>query len=124
MNALKLLTVGAVVCLLVSAAPGEEKPDYAKLIVGKWEVAKADPGTVPAGATIEFIKDSKVKAIVKKGGAEMTVEGTYKVEKDTVTLTMQVGDKERTQTITITKISDKEMATKDQDGKVVEFKRK
>lgn len=123
MNALKLFAVGALLCLCGSLGRGEEKPDYAKLIVGSWEASKADPGTVPVGTVIEFTKDGKVKATVKQGGAEMTVEGTYKIEKDSVTMTIKVGDKERTQALTITKISDKEMSTKDKDGKVVELKK-
>ena len=123
MNALKLFAVVAVVGLVGVATRAEEKPDYAKLIVGKWEVAKADEGTVSKGAVIEFTKDGKIKATGKKDDKEMTVEGTYKVEKDTFTLTMKVGEKEHTQTITITKISDKELSTKDKDGKVVELKK-
>ena len=124
MNALKLFAVVAVVCLLGPTVGAEEKPDYAKLIVGKWEVSKADENTVPKGTLIEFTKDGKVKVTGKKDDKDVTFEGTYKVEKDTFALTMKVGDEERTQTITITKISDKEMATKNKDGKVVELKKK
>jgi uncharacterized protein (TIGR03066 family) len=118
MNALKLFAVGLLLGLLGPAARCEEKPDYAKLIVGKWEVTKADQGTVPTGAVVEFAKDGKIKITGKKDGAEMTIEGTYKVEKDTFTMTMKIGDQEKSQTITITKMTDKEMATKDKDGKV------
>ena len=124
MNALRLFAVGMIVCLLGSAFAADEKPDYAKLIVGKWEVTKTDGGTVPAGALIEFTKDGKVKATMKKDNADVTIEGTYKVEKDTFILTTKDGGQERSMTITITKISDKEMATKNKDGKVVELKRK
>ncbi len=123
MNTLRLFAVVAVVSLLGSAARGDDKPDYAKLIVGKWEVTKADEGTVPDGAVIEFTKDGKVKATVKKDDEKVTIEGTYKVEKDTFTIVMKVGDEEKTQTITITKISEKEMSTKDEKGKVVELKK-
>lgn len=125
MNALKWLGVAAVVVLLNASARAEdEKVDYAKLIVGKWEVSKADEGTVPPGAVIEFTKDGKMKATLKKGGDDVTLEGTYKVVKDTFEMTMKVGDQERKQTITITKITDKEMSTKNKDGKVVELKKK
>jgi uncharacterized protein (TIGR03066 family) len=123
MNALKLFAIGAVVCLLAPPVRGEEKPDYAKLIVGKWEVTKADKDTVPTGAVIEFTKDGKFKATGKKGDVEMTVEGTYKVEKDTFITTMKIGDQVDTQTMTITKVSEKEMSIKDKDGKVVELKK-
>ena len=37
---------------------------------------------------------------------------------------MKIGDDEKSQTITITKIDKKEMATKNKEGKVVELKKK
>jgi uncharacterized protein (TIGR03066 family) len=125
MNALKWLGVAAVVVVLNASGRAEDdKVDYAKLIVGKWEVSKADEGTVPPGAVIEFTKDGKMKATLAKGGEDVTLEGTYKVVKDTFEMTMKVGDEERKQTITITKINAKEMSTKNKDGKVVELKKK
>jgi uncharacterized protein (TIGR03066 family) len=120
MNALKWLGVAAVIVLLNTSGRADDKVDYAKLIVGKWEVTKADEGSVPEGAIIEFTKDGKMKASV----AGMDLEGTYKVEKNTFLMTIKVGDAEKKQTITITKISEKEMATKGEDGKVVELKKK
>ena len=124
MSALRLLAVGCVVGLAGAGARAEDKPDYAKLIVGKWEISKADEGTVPLGAVIEFTKDGKVKLTGKKGDTEMAFEGTYTVEGNKFTIAMKVGDQEHKQTITITKMSDTEMATKNDEGKVVELKRK
>ena len=120
----RLLAFGAVVCLLGGISRADDKIDYAKMIVGKWEVTKADAGTVPPGAVVEFTKDGKMKVTAKKDTEEVTYEGTYKVEKNTFTMKLKVGDEEKMKTITITKISDKEAATKDEDGKVVELKRK
>ena len=54
MNALRVLVV---VCLVAAVGRAEEKPDYAKMIVGKWEVTKADEGTLPKGSIVEFTKD-------------------------------------------------------------------
>jgi uncharacterized protein (TIGR03066 family) len=124
MNALKWLGLAAVVVLMNTAARAEEEADYAKKIVGKWEVSKADEGTVPPGAVIEFTKDGKMRASLKKGDNETKLEGTYKVVKNTFVMTMKVGDTEKSQTITITKITDKEMSTKSEDGKVVELRKK
>jgi uncharacterized protein (TIGR03066 family) len=125
MSAHKLLGVGVLVVLVGAAAQGQDKTDYAKLIVGKWEVSKADEGTVPKGSTVEFGKDGKMKVSVKEGGQEQTLEGTYKVEKNTFTFTIKGPDgQEHMQTITITKASEKEMSTKDKEGKVVEMKKK
>src|SRR5262245_57541283 len=60
MNALKWLGVAAVVVLSNTIARTQDEPDYAKLLIGKWEVAKADEGTVPEGSIIEFTRDGKV----------------------------------------------------------------
>jgi uncharacterized protein (TIGR03066 family) len=124
MKSLQWLAAGLIVGLVGAGARAEDKPDYAKLIVGKWEASKVDEGTLPPGAIVEFTKDGKIKLTGKKGDAEMAFEGTYTVEKDTFTIAMKVGDQEHKQTITITKISDSEMATKNAEGKVVELKRK
>ena len=124
MNALRLLTVGAVVCLLSAGARAEDKPDTAKLMVGKWECTKSDPGTLPVGSIVEFTKDGKMKVTMKMGDMEVKIEGTYTVEKNAFTMVMKMGDDEHKQTITIKKISDKEMSTADKDGKAVELTRK
>lgn len=124
MNVLRLMTVGTVVLLFGVGARAEDKPDYAKLIVGKWEATKTDPGTLPEGTVVEFTKDGKLKMSVKKDGQELNVEGTYKVEGNSFTMTMKLGDQEKSQKITITKISDTAVSTTDKDNKVVELKRK
>jgi len=120
MNALKLLAAGTVLVALGAAPRGEDKNDFAKLLIGKWEVTKADPGTVPTGSFMEFTKDGKFLVTAKKGDEEANLEGSYTVDKNT--FTFMLNGKE--QTITITKISEKEMSTKDKDDKVVELARK
>src|SRR5215218_8426077 len=124
MKSLQWLAVGLVVGLVGAGARAEDKPDYAKLIVGKWEASKADEGTLPPGAVVEFTKDGKIKLAGKKGDAEVAFDGTYTVEGNKFTIAMKVGDQEHKQTITITKMSDTEMSTKSDEGKVVEFKKK
>jgi uncharacterized protein (TIGR03066 family) len=124
MRVTKMLAIGVVLCLFGSLARAEEKVDYPKLIVGTWEVTKADPGTVPAGSAIEFTKDGKLKVKHKKGGEDLTIDGTYTLEKNVFTMKVKLGDEERTHAITITKISDKAMSTKDKDDKVVELEKK
>ena len=124
MNMFRFLSVGAIVCAFTIGARAEEKVDYAKLIVGKWEITKADEGTVPVGSTVEFTKDGKFIVTGKKEDKVESFEGTYKVEKNTFTFVMKLGDMEHKETITITKMSEKEMSTKDKDGKVVECKKK
>ena len=124
MNATRLLVAGVLVSLLGGISLADDKVDYAKLLIGKWEVTKSDPDTVPPGAVVEFTKDGKIKLAAKKDDKDFTMEGTYKVEKNTFTMIAKMGDQEHKQTITITKISDKAMTTKDERDKVVELKRK
>jgi len=124
MNAMKWLGMAAMVVVLSTNARADDEADKAKLLIGKWEVTKADEGTVPVGAIIEFTRDGKVMTSVKKGDDLETHEGAYKLEKDTLTVTMKKDGEEKTKKITITKITEKEMTTKDEDGKVVELKKK
>src|SRR5262245_22424765 len=124
MNALRLLAVGAVVCLLSAGVQAEEKADLAKLIVGKWECTKADAGSLPVGAVVEFTKDGKMKVVVKQNDMEMTLDGTYTVEKHKFTFVLKQGDMEHKDTITVTKITEKEMVTENGEGKKVELAKK
>ena len=123
MNAFKLLAAAAVVCLLGTGARADEK-DFPKLIVGSWMVSKADEGTLPKGSVIEFSKDGKVKAVVKKDDAEMTIEGTYKLDGKKMTLIVTIDGTEKTNSVTIDKLSDTELAVEGDDGKKVEFTKK
>ena len=96
------------------------------LILGVWEVIKSDDGTPPM-TTIEFTRNGKLKVNTKVGDQTLTMEGTYKLEGDKLTVTLKTPDeteKELTDTVTITKWTDKELKTKDQKGKVDEFKKK
>ena len=121
---MKALKVLAVVCLVGAVTRADEKPDYAKLIVGKWEVTKADEGTLPMGSIVEFTKDGKFTSREKLGDKDLTFEGTYKVTGDKFELDLKMGDQSFKVSITITKLTDDEMHTKNEEGKVVEVKRK
>jgi len=123
MKALKCLGLAALLVSVSATARADEK-DYPKLIVGMWEVTKAAEGTVPEGTLIEFTKDGKMKVSSKKGDDDFKLEGTYKVVKSTFEFTLKLGDMEKSQTITITKLTEKEMATKNEEGKAVELKKK
>lgn len=124
MKALKWMGVAAMVVVFNASARAADEADVAKFLIGKWEVTKADEGTVPEGSIIEFTRDGKVKASIKKGESLEITEGTYKVEKDTVTVTMKKDGEEQSKKVTISKINEKEMTCKHEDGKVVELKKK
>jgi len=122
MSALKWLAVGAVVCL---AGGGARAADNAKMLVGTWEITKPAEGGagLPKGSLVEFSKDGKIK-VTRKGDTDMVMEGTYKLDGDTFTATMKVGEEERTQTITIVKLTDTELHVKNKDGKMSELTKK
>ena len=81
MKTMQLLAVGAIVCLVASfAAADEKKTDYAKMVVGKWEVTKSFDEGPPVGAQAELTKDGKLHVKFKMGDEEVKIEGTYKVD--------------------------------------------
>jgi uncharacterized protein (TIGR03066 family) len=123
MNVLRVLVVGVAACALTAGVSAEEKKaDTAKLLLGSWEATKADPGTLVVGAVATFAKDGTMKVVEKKDGKEETHEGTYKLDGDKMTITPKGGEGKFT--ITIKKISESEMVAANDEGKVVEFKKK
>ena len=114
-------------CLVLSlagsllAAEKDAKTNKDKL-VGVWEVTKSE--NAPPGATVEFTKDGKMIVSIKDGDKTIKVEGTFTVDKDSITSVLKVDDKEMKETVTITKLTDKELVVKDAKGKVDEFKKK
>ena len=95
-------------------------------ILGTWELVKAEAAEgIPPGTTVEYTKDGKVIVAVKADGKDMKIEGTYAVEGDSLKTTMKgPGGKEKTDTDTITKVTDTQLELKDKDGKKTEFKKK
>jgi uncharacterized protein (TIGR03066 family) len=125
MKMLRLLVVGVAVCgLTFVAGADEKKADNAKLLVGSWEVTKSFDKGPAVGTTVEFTKESKMKVTHKQDGKEETMDGTYKLDGDKFTFELKMGDQVIKKTITIKKISETEMTTTDDDGKVVELKKK
>jgi uncharacterized protein (TIGR03066 family) len=111
------------VCLFGANVRAAET-DLAKMLVGKWEITKADEGTLPAKTIVEFARDGTITVTMKMDGKEQTMSGKYKVEPHKFIVTFKEGDQEKSHTITVVKITDKEMSTKDDDGKMVECKKK
>ena len=123
MNALKLVAVVAVACLVGSGVRADEK-DYAKHIVGKWELTKVEEGGLPQGTIIEFTKDGKVMTKVKKDDKDFPLEGTYKVDGDKLMVTLKIGEDEQKQTISILKLTESEMQVKNEQGDESELTKK
>lgn len=103
----------AVMLVCVGVSAKDEKID-AKKLVGKWEPKEKKGG---GSAVIEFTKDGKVMITITSKGKEVKFDGTYKVEGDKVKTTMKFGDKEQTDTQTISKLTDTELVSKDEKGK-------
>jgi len=123
MNVLRLMAAGVLVCVLaVGTRAGDEK-DYPKLVVGKWKVVKATPGTFPLGTILDLSKDDKVRVIRGQDGKESIHAGTYEVDGATIVITVTVAGEEQKHTLTVTKISDTEMATDHGGGGTIEFKK-
>ena len=81
-----------------------------KMLLGKWKI----PGEK---GEVEFVKDGKL--VLKAEG--ITINGKYKVEKDKLTLVMDFGGKEQTETMTVKSLSDAKMVTVDSRGKQEEL---
>jgi uncharacterized protein (TIGR03066 family) len=110
-------------CLVVLANTATAQDDNAKKIVGTWVVEKAG-GDLPAGSTIEFTKDGKLTAVVKAEGMEIKLEGSYKLDKDQLTVKVTIGTETVEETVTIKKLTDDTLEIEDKDKKVDVFKKK
>lgn len=117
--------LGVVMLGLAGFAGADEKKqnDNAKKIVGKWEITKAG-GDVPVGSTIEFTKDGKLAAVIKAEGKELKLDGTYKLEKDKLTVKITADSQTIEETVTIKKLTEDTMELEDKDKKVDVMKKK
>ena len=100
------------------AAGREEKID-AKKLVGKWTGESESTGET---VVMEFTKDGKLK-ITSKAKKEIQLNGTYTVDGDKLMVTLKAGDQEFKETLTIVKLTDDELVTKDSKGKKDTFER-
>lgn len=101
----------ALVCVTVTSA-FQDKIDASK-IVGKWE---PDAKDVPPGTKVvmEMTKDNKFTLNGEIGGMKISMEGTYKLEGDKITVKFKPpGQDEKSTTMTIIKLNDEELITKE-----------
>lgn len=129
MKVVYALAVGVLAALVAGPGRADDKKDdakdYAKKLVGKWEITKAgNPNGAQAGSTLDFGKDGKLKAvIVTTGGRKVPIPGTYTVEKDKLTSKAGPPGMEEEEVLTITKLTDDALELKDKDGGVDVLKR-
>jgi uncharacterized protein (TIGR03066 family) len=125
MKSLRIVAAAALAAVLLGSLRAEEKKaDNKALIVGVWGLTKAGEGGPPVGTTMVFTKDGKVKMSGKADGKEFAFDGTYVVEGDKLTASIKSPDRTEKGTVTIKKLTDKELVTQDENGRALEFKRK
>jgi uncharacterized protein (TIGR03066 family) len=91
------------------------KIDGGKL-VGTWEAVK-DSETLPLGSTLEFSKEGKLKVTLKKADETKVLAGSYKVEGAAIKITLNIEGLEHSETLKVTKLSDKDLVIVDEKDK-------
>jgi uncharacterized protein (TIGR03066 family) len=116
---------------LAATAIADDKAVNKDKIVGTWQVTKS-AGGLPGEAVLLFSKDGKLKITIsvpvkskdnKKTSQTVTIEGTYRVEGDKLTIALKQGAKESKETMTIKNLTDKKLVTVDSRGKEDEFEK-
>lgn len=131
MFAIRFVLSAALVVVLAGANLADEKaPIKKELLVGVWMPAKLPEG-LPAGSTftVEFTMDGKIKTWIKSGDKEgpphESLEGTYTIDGDKLTVVAKKDKEHIKRTVTISKLTEKELVVvgKDKDGKAetIEF---
>lgn len=121
MKTVSALVLGVLVFGFAGSVKAQD--DNAKKIVGIWVLDKSS-GDLPVGTAVEFTKDGKLSATVKIETMEIKIDGTYKIEKDKLTVKLKAGEMSIEETATITKLTDDALELKDKDGKLDSFKKK
>ncbi len=122
-----LQRLGLIVLVLAGLsayAYAEDKKFDAGKLVGKWQPDAKD--APPSGKiTIEMFKDGKLTLSADLGGQSMNVEGSYKLQGDKLTIKMKFpgAPEERSADLTIVKLDDEVLVTKEGDKKEETLKR-
>lgn len=106
-----LASVVLLVCVGLTSA--DEKID-AKKLIGKWEPGqeKKDGKVV-----LEIMDKGKLSISITVGEKTQKVDGTYKLDGNKLDVELAFGDNKIKETLTVLKLTDTEMTTKDSKGK-------
>ena len=116
---------GVALGLVVAVAAGGPADDKggkidAEKLVGKWEPPDAPKGV---SVVIEFTKDGKLVVSADVGGKTEKTEANYKLVGDRLTINGKLPGGEKRETLTVLKLTDAELVTKDERGKEETLKR-
>jgi len=110
------------VMAVAAGSPADDKAEKidAKKLIGKWE-----PPDTPKGVSvvIEFTKDGKLVVSADVGGKTEKTEANYKLVGDRLTINGKLPGGEKRETLTVLKLTDAELVTKDERGKEETLKR-
>lgn len=106
----QLLAWSFVLLAACTAFAFDDKID-GKLLIGRWEPEKAPPGLK---IVMEFAKDNKLKLDVEFQGKQEKVEGTYKLEGDSFSMTLSKDGQEKSQKLKVVRLTDKELVFKEE----------
>ncbi|HEV3387182.1 MAG TPA: hypothetical protein VG097_20350 [Gemmata sp.] len=111
------------VAMFAFAGAGHAQDDNTKKIIATWELTKSG-GDLLVGTMIEFAKEPKLNITIKDAMGDFKLEGTYKVEKDKLTVKVTISNEMIEETFTIKKLTDDILEVEDKDKKVNAFKKK
>ena len=106
--------LGCALAVVLTASAGADDKEVAveaKNLIGKWS-AKTQKGTV-----IEFAKDGKLTVTFGAAEKVMAAEGTYALDGNKLKMTIKVGGAEKSDTVTISRLTATEMVGKNEAGK-------
>ena len=130
MKIMGMSLAGFLILALAGISVADEKKDEKKTeetkkkLLGTWVAQEG--GDMPAGSTLEFLKEGKLKIVVKIQDNKVDITGTYEVA-DGETLKVTTKDpegKEHSEKIKLTKLTDSELVTIDEKDKKDTFKKK
>src|SRR5262245_23679478 len=112
----------ALAFLLVAPAVAFADIDKDKM-VGVWEIT--DTEGIPPGTTVEFTKDGKIKLNTSQGDQKITLEGTYKIEKDKLHYTYKRPDGgERMAVDTIKELTNDRLVLVTEENRTEKYKKR
>lgn len=121
------MTTTTVLCVILAVAPAAPIPKEranAEKVVGTWKLVKssARPDESP-DLILELTQGGKMTIRQTFDGRTATYEGEYKVVKNTIPYTMKLPGREKSETLTIKKLTEKELHVVDPDGIQEDFER-